>query len=175
MRWTPPEGGSVIFEHAPEVNAPFQRFYGTLWSLGSLPQPVKELVRIRLSRTVGCDTCRNLRFGGALDAGLTEDEITLADEGYQATTLSDRYQLALRWADAVAGDPATDAPPLADAVRAEFSPPERAELALTAAIATAFAKAMVAWGPQPLIPVTVIPTPEPDWVFQPVGEPLPDG
>jgi hypothetical protein len=31
-------------------------------------------------------------------------------------------------------------------------------------------------GPQPLIPVTVIPTPDPDWVFvQPEGEPRHDG
>jgi alkylhydroperoxidase family enzyme len=173
MRWTPPDGGSVVFEYAPEVNGPFQRFYGTLWGRGSMPLPVKELVRIRLSRTIGCDTCRNLRFRGALDAGLTEDSITLADDGFESTTLADRSKLALRWADAVAGDPATDAPVLADAVRAEFDATERAELTLTAAIATAFAKAMVAWGPQPLIPVTVIPTPEPDWVFvQPEGEPV---
>jgi alkylhydroperoxidase family enzyme len=165
MRWTPPEGGSVVFEYAPKVNDPFQRFYGTLWSCGSLDQPVKEMMRVRLSRSIGCETCRNLRFGGALDAGLTEDELALADDGFEDTALATRYKLALRWAEAVAGDPAQDATGLAAAVRDEFTTEEVAELTLTAAIATSFAKAMVAWGPQPRIPVTVIPTPEPDWLF----------
>jgi alkylhydroperoxidase family enzyme len=165
MRWTPPEGGSVVFEYAPAANAPFQRFYGTLWTHGVLGQRVKELVRIRLARRIGCDTCRNLRFGGAHDQGLTEDEIELVEDGYEASGLSARAKLALRWADAVSTDPAGDAPALSEAMRREFTDAELAELTLTAGIATSFAKAMVAWGPQPLIPVTTIPTPTPDWVF----------
>jgi alkylhydroperoxidase family enzyme len=166
LRWNPPDGGAVVFEYAPEVNDPFQRFYGTLWSRGALDQPVKEMVRVRLSRTIGCDTCRNLRFGGAIDAGLTEDDVALADDGYETAALPSRYRTALTWADVVAGSPADDASVVAPAVCREFAPEERAELTLTAAIATSFAKAMVAWGPQPLIPVTVIPTPEPGWVFE---------
>ena len=60
----------------------------------------------------------------------------------------------------------TDAPPLRAAVDDEFTPPELAELTLQAGLALAFAKAMVAWGPQPNIPITVLPTPTPDFVYE---------
>ena len=48
------------------------------------------------------------------------------------------------------------------ALGAEFSPAEIVELALTAALASAFSKAAIAWGPPDAIPVIEVPTPTPD-------------
>jgi alkylhydroperoxidase family enzyme len=162
----PPEGGSTMFEHDPELNAVFLRFYGTLWSNGALDQATKEVERMRSARVIGCETCRNLRFAGARDEGLTEQLLTDVDEGYATSALPQRWKTALLWSDAVNGYPVTDAPPRRAAAEAEFSPPELAELTLQAGLALAFAKAMVAWGPQPNIPVTVLPTPTPDFVYE---------
>ena len=162
----PPEGGSTMFEYDPELNAVFLRFYGTLWSDGRLDQATKEVERIRSARAVGCETCRNLRFAGPQEEGLTEAILDHVDDGYETSALSTRWKTALAWADAVTGFPSTDAPPRRAATEQEFSAPELAELTLQAGLAAAFAKAMVAWGPQPNIPITVIPTPTPDFRYE---------
>jgi len=47
------------------------------------------------------------------------------------------------------------------ALLAELSPAGVVELALTAALASAFSKAAIAWGPPPSIPVMEVPTPGP--------------
>jgi hypothetical protein len=54
----------------------------------------------------------------------------------------------------------TDA--LRDELVREFSPGQLVELALTTALASAFSKAAIAWGPPGAIPVTEVPTPGPD-------------
>jgi alkylhydroperoxidase family enzyme len=166
MRMHPPDGGSTMFEYAPELNAVFLRFYGTLWSEGALDQATKEVQRMRSARAVGCETCRNLRFAGARDEGLTEELLDHVDDGYAASALPQRFKTALDWSDAVTDYPVTDAPPRRAEAEDEFTPPELAELTLQAGLALAFAKAMVAWGPQPNIPVTVLPTPTPDFVYE---------
>ncbi len=55
---------------------------------------------------------------------------------------------------------------LGDGLRAElseeFAPEELVELALTTALASAFSKAAIAWGPPDAIPVMEVPTPGPD-------------
>jgi len=164
MRMEPPEGGSTMFEYDAVLNSVFLNFYGTLWSEGKLDQATKEVERIRSARAVGCETCRNLRFSGAQEQGLTEADVDLLEDSYAESALSDRWKAALAWSDAVTGAPRMDAPKLRDAVAREFSGPEFAELTLQAGLAVAFAKAMVAWGPQPELPVTTIPTPTPGWV-----------
>ncbi len=164
MRMEPPEGGSTMFEYDAVLNSVFLNFYGTLWSEGKLDQATKEVERIRSARAVGCETCRNLRFSGAEEQGLTEDDVDLLEDGYAESDLSPRWKAALAWSDAVTGAPRVDAPELRASMAQEFSEPEFAELTLQAGLAIAFAKAMVAWGPQPELPVTTIPTPTPGWV-----------
>ena len=44
---------------------------------------------------------------------------------------------------------------------AEFTPPQIIELMLTTALASAFSKAAIAWGPPAAIPVVEVPTPGP--------------
>ncbi len=50
----PPPGAATMFDHQPAMWAAFNRFYGTLWTHGRLPQPVKEAGRIRNARLVDC-------------------------------------------------------------------------------------------------------------------------
>ncbi len=51
---------------------------------------------------------------------------------------------------------------LAAALHAEFTPAELIELLLTTALASAFSKAAIAWGPPPPMPTLEVPTPGPD-------------
>jgi hypothetical protein len=56
MRISPPENGKSLFDHQSELFTAFNRLYGTLWSLGSVDQPTKEVARIRNARVVDCAT-----------------------------------------------------------------------------------------------------------------------
>ena len=161
MSRTPP-GAPTVFDHAPELFAGFNRFYGTLWTEGVLDQATKEVGRLRNARVTGCAICRNLRFDGAREAGLSEDHVEHIEDGYESSDLPERWKLTLRWADAIIGHPASQAPAVRPDVDVAFSREEAVELTLTVAIAQGFSKAAVAWGPPPEIPLTVIPTPTPD-------------
>jgi alkylhydroperoxidase family enzyme len=161
MGRTPP-GAATIFDNAPELFAGFNRFYGTLWTNGQLDQATKEVGRLRNARVTGCAICRNLRFDGAIDAGLSEDHVDHIDDGYESSDLPERWKVALRWSDAIIGHPASQAPAERPEVEATFSREEAVELTLTVAIAQGFSKAAVAWGPPPEIPLMVIPTPNPE-------------
>jgi AhpD family alkylhydroperoxidase len=151
-----------VFDHAPELFATFNRFYGTLWTQGRLDQATKEVGRLRNARVTGCAICRNLRFEGARDAGLTEDHVDQIQDGYESSELPDRWKVALRWADAIIGHPASQAAAVRPDADAAFSREELVELTITTAVAQGFSKAAVAWGPPPEIPVMVIPTPTPE-------------
>jgi alkylhydroperoxidase family enzyme len=162
MRIAPPPGGSSLFDHEPDVFATFNQLYGTLWSAGVLDQGTKEAGRLRNARTVDCKICRNLRFSGAVEAGLTEDLVDLIEDGYETSDLPHRYKLAVRYTDVLITDPSSLTDELRAELAAEFTPAQIVELTATVTIASAFSKAAVAWGPPPSIPVTQVPTPVPD-------------
>jgi len=90
-RVAPPPGGGMPFDHQPEIWAAFNRYYGTLWSEGVVDQPTKEVGRLRNARITGCGICKNLRFEGARDAGLTEDAVSLIDDAFGESALPDRW------------------------------------------------------------------------------------
>jgi alkylhydroperoxidase family enzyme len=140
MRIAPPEGGTSLFDHEPELFATFNQLYGTLWSEGVLDQATKEAGRLRNARKVDCKICRNLRFAGAVEAGLTEDLVELIEDGYDPSCLDDELRAELA---------------------EQFTPDEIVELTATVTIASAFSKAAVAWGPPPSIPRTEVATPVP--------------
>jgi alkylhydroperoxidase family enzyme len=110
----------------------------------------------------GCNICKNLRFAGAREGGLTEELVDEINDGYNASDLPQRYKLALRFADVIIDDPSGMPADLQDAMCHQFTSEEIVELAMTTALAMAFSKAAVAWGPPPDMPVLEVPTPTPD-------------
>jgi AhpD family alkylhydroperoxidase len=159
---TVPKGGTTPFDHRPDAWAAFNRYYGTLWSEGRLDQAAKEVGRLRNARLTGCGICKNLRFAGAREAGLTEDAVALIDDGYRDSTLPDRWKLVVRYADALVVDPHAIDDDLRAAMRAEFTPAEIVELTATVTTAIAFSKAAVAFGAPPEMPLLEVPTPTVD-------------
>jgi len=146
------------FDHQPEIWAAFNRYYGTLWSEGVVDQPTKEVGRLRNARITGCGICKNLRFEGARDAGLTEDAVSLIDDEFGDSDLPDRWKLAIRLADALIADARIDASLRTDLL-AEFTPAQIVELMATITTAIAFSKAAVAFGAPEEMPLVVVPTP----------------
>jgi AhpD family alkylhydroperoxidase len=153
--------GSVLAQQ-PDALMRFLELYGTLWSHGELPQSVKEVARLRNARTTDCAYCRNVRFAGARDEGLTEDRVALIADGFEDTTdLDAREKAAIRFTDTFLREPSA----LGDAQRAEllelFTPGELVELATGVALFMGFSKIAVALGPPPEMDTLVVPTP--DW------------
>ncbi|MGH8984600.1 MAG: carboxymuconolactone decarboxylase family protein [Acidimicrobiia bacterium] len=170
MRISVPEGGASFFDHQPELFGLFNRYYGTLWSEGVLDQPTKEVGRLRNARVTGCNICKNLRFAGARDDGLTEDLVTEITDGYEGSELPERFKLAIRYADVLITDPKSLTHDLRVALLAEFTAAQIVELTATITAAMGFSKAAVAFGPPPDMPVLVVPTPTPGGS---VSNPLP--
>ena len=92
---------------------------------------------------------------------MTEDLVGDIDDGFEQSALPERYKLAIRLTDVVVNDPRGMTPTLRSALSEEFSPAEIVELLLTTALASAFAKAAIAWGPPAGMPVLEVPTPTP--------------
>ncbi len=155
MRLAPPPGGATVFEHCPDLWAAFERYYGALWTGGLVDEPTKEVARLRNARVTGCGICKNLRFAGARAAGLREADVARLD----APDLPARWRLAVRYADALIGDPAGVAGALGPELLAQLSPAEIVELTATIATAIAFSKAAVAFGAPAEMPVREVPTP----------------
>jgi alkylhydroperoxidase family enzyme len=76
--------------------------------------------------------------------------------------LPDRYKDAIRATDTLISDPSGMDDDLRAALLGEFSPEQIVELLVTAAVASAFSKAAIAWGPPAPVPVTEVPTPTPE-------------
>jgi len=89
----------------PEIWAAFNRYYGTLWSEGVVDQATKEVGRLRNARVTGCGICKNLRFDGAVEAGLTEELVADIDDDYADSDLPARWKLTVELADALIEDP----------------------------------------------------------------------
>jgi alkylhydroperoxidase family enzyme len=80
-------------------------------------------------------------------------------DGFADSDLPDRYKLAIRLTDVVVRDPRGMTDELAADLNEEFSPAQVTELLVTAALASAFSKAAIAWGPPPGMPTLEVPTP----------------
>jgi alkylhydroperoxidase family enzyme len=85
----------------------------------------------------------------------------IADPGDFAV-LPRRLRLAVATADAVVTDPAGTPAALRSDLLDEFTPGEIVELVLTTALASAFSRAAIAWGPPEAMPTLEVPTPTPD-------------
>jgi len=76
--------------------------------------------------------------------------------------LPTRLRLAVALTDVIVTDPSG----MTDALRAElldeFTAAEIVELTLTTALASAFSRAAIAWGPPDAMPTLEVPTPTPD-------------
>jgi alkylhydroperoxidase family enzyme len=145
----------------PQLLAAFLRLYGTLWSRGVLDHATKEVARIRNARLVDCPICKAIRFSGARREGLSEETLDLVRDGYEASALSDRHKIVLRWVDAFLTDPGPPPDALRRALLAHLDPAQVVELTAAVALFMGFSKIAVALGGLPdEIPVHEQPTPE---------------
>ncbi|MBV8950845.1 MAG: hypothetical protein JOZ99_08220 [Actinobacteria bacterium] len=75
--------------------------------------------------------------------------------------MPEQVRLAARYAEAIVTDPRAIDGELAAQLCAAFTAAQRVELTLTIALASAFSRTAITWGPPPGMPVMEVPTPEP--------------
>lgn len=90
---------------------------------------------------------------------MTEELVERISDGFEDSDLPARYKLAIRLTDVVVNDPSGLTTELAAALGEEFTAPQVMELLFTAALASAFSKAAIAWGPPPAMPTLEVPSP----------------
>jgi AhpD family alkylhydroperoxidase len=147
--------------HQPELLAAFTRLYGTLWSHGVLDLPTKELARLRNARVTDCRFCRSVRFAGAREAGLDEDQVEQIRDDYEQSSLSPRQKAVLRFTDAFLRAPGEVDEALRTSLLEHLASEEIVELAAGLALFMGFSKIAVALGQVPRsMPVIVMPTPD---------------
>ena len=146
--------------HCPELAMAFHRLYGTMWSEGIVDQATKETARMRNARVTDCGFCKNVRFDGAREAGLTEGMVAMIDDDYESSDLSDDQKLILRFSDAYLRDATSPAPEVVAALSARYTPAEIVEIAFALTMFLGMAKVLISLGTEPeQMDVIVVPTP----------------
>jgi AhpD family alkylhydroperoxidase len=133
-----------VFASAPHlVNLVMNEFYVKTFFGGQVEQRYKQLVRLRLSIVHGCRTCNKQNVPGALEAGITQEQVDSMIAGTYATgPFTDADKAVLAYADQMVltnmnGDLS---PALFAQLRAHFSEPQILELGVVMAIIGGMAK-----------------------------------
>ena len=96
----------------------------------------------------------------AREQGLTEDQVTEIEDGYEESRLSERDKAAIALTDAIIGDPRRVSPELQARLRAQFSDPEIVEMALGVGLFMGLSKVLIALGMEPEeMETAIVPTP----------------
>ena len=95
----------------------------------SLPEALRELVKMRVSQINGCAFCLNIHAPAARQAGVSQQKLDVLAAWRESPAFDDRERAALAWAEALTRIEQTGAPD-ADYQRlaASFDERERVEL-----------------------------------------------
>lgn len=115
---------------------------------GTIPMHVKELVRVRSARVVGCKICSNTRNLVARQRGVTEEILDLVTDDYEDAALAPDQKIALRYADGIlrSTEPSAE---LQASLREHFSPEQIVELTMFVSQCRVFSAATIVMGIQP--------------------------
>jgi AhpD family alkylhydroperoxidase len=121
-------------------------FYGEIFRGGTVAQPYKELLRLRLSTLHGCRFCNQGNRRDALVAGLTDEQIDAFDDPENGPfTDAEKAVLALGQQLALTQPEGTLNPALHGELAKHFSDAEILELGLVGGILAGVAKFMFAY------------------------------
>jgi len=96
----------------------------------------------------------------AREQGLTEEQVSDIEDGYEDSDLSARDKAVLALTDAIIGDPRSLSAESREAVRRELSAPETVEVALGVGLFMALSKVLITLGLEPEeMDTTIVPTP----------------
>ncbi len=88
-----------VFGLRPDLYEPFRDFYAVFWSRRLLDPVVLELCRLRVAQLLGCASEQQVRYRPALDAGLTEGQVSRLAAWPSDPTFTDGQRAALAFAE----------------------------------------------------------------------------
>lgn len=126
--------------HRERLNGRIQAFSASLRESAALPPRLIELVRLRIAFHNQCRYCMSVRYGAALDDGLTEPLVCSLQQPADAPDLSPAEKTALAFADRFATDHLSIDKPLLERLREHFDADQLADLGALAACFTGFGR-----------------------------------
>jgi alkylhydroperoxidase family enzyme len=88
-----------VFAQAPEVlRFVMNEFYMKLFFGGNVDQRYKQLARLKLSLVHGCRTCNKQNVPGALEAGISQEQIDAMSD-FENGPFDDADKAVLKYAD----------------------------------------------------------------------------
>jgi alkylhydroperoxidase family enzyme len=124
----------------PELFEAMSEFEGKLKANRRLPERLIELVRLRIAFHNQCRPCMSIRYGEAVDDGLTEAMVCSLERPTQASDLTDEEQVAVAFADRFASNHLSIDEELMTRLSRLFDPGEITELGIHAAFFTGFGR-----------------------------------
>ncbi len=137
----PPGGGEGMFYDTP-LDFEIEELARVAMRAMRLDPLLTEVVRLRCAEYHDCRICSSLRIVSAVAEGLDE-EMRQKICDYESSDLDERLKVALRFTDAMIGDPGSLSEDLRREVNAHFSAREIAEIAFNI-MKWSFQKALVA-------------------------------
>ena len=123
-----------------ELNLRIQSFSAGLRQDTKLPPRLVELLRLRIAFHNQCRPCMSIRYGTALDQGLTEALVCSLERPEEAADLGPAEKAALAFADRFASDHLSIDAALLGRLREHFAEDELAELGALAACFVGFGR-----------------------------------
>jgi alkylhydroperoxidase family enzyme len=143
---TPLEQGLMrFFAHRPELARGLIMFSGSLKRKRTLEDRLVELMRLRIAFHNQCRSCMAIRYTDALEDGLTEDLVCSLEKPLEATDLTERERLAVRYGELFATNHLAIDDAFYDEMRQHFSEAEIVELGMTAAFFVGFGRLGATW------------------------------
>jgi AhpD family alkylhydroperoxidase len=134
-----------IMAHRPEISAGIGAFTGALLTGGTLPRRLIELIRLRIAFHNQCRSCMAIRYGEALDDGVTDELVCSLESPYEADDLTDADRAALHFADLFATNHLAIDDAVYDDLRQYFTEGELVEIGMNCALDVGIGRMVATW------------------------------
>lgn len=124
----------------PELSEAMSAFNRALRANRRLPERLIELVRLRIAFHNQCRPCMSIRYGEALDDGLTEDVVCSLERPQEGQGMTEAERVAVSFADRFASNHLSIDSGLLAKLSEHFDAGEIAELGMHAAFFTGFGR-----------------------------------
>jgi AhpD family alkylhydroperoxidase len=134
-----------ILAHRPEAAQSLFACINTMYSTGTLPKRLMELVRLRTAFHNQCRSCMSIRFSSAVEDGVSDDLVCSLEKPADAPDLTDAERVALRFADLFATDHLAIDDAVYNQLRNHFDEGEIVELGLHCALCVGTGRLAATW------------------------------
>jgi AhpD family alkylhydroperoxidase len=147
----PIDGNSInrdvfrILAHRPAAAEALKACIDAVYSSGTLPERLRELVRLRIAFHNQCRSCMAIRFNAAQEAGVTDDLVCSLEKPSEAPDLTAAERAALGYADLFANNHLAINEKVYDELRKYFDEGEIVELGLHCALCVGTGRLAATW------------------------------